>query len=79
MNCPIQSKECQKAECPLWRHDRCGVMDAVLALDYIAEHLEAISGTLEEIKDRGFPDLMCSNWEQHIRNHAARQSEELSL
>lgn len=79
MNCPIQSKECQKAERALWLHDRCGVMDAILTLDYIAEHLGTISGTLEEIRDRGFPAPMPSGWERYIRNQAARQTEDLDL
>lgn len=68
MNCPIQSKECQKAECALWLHDRCGVMDAILTLDSIATHLELISTALEDIRDQGFPDTMPSAWEQHARN-----------
>ena len=79
MNCPIQSKECQKAECALWRYDRCGVMDAILTLDNIAEHLEAISGALEDIRDRGFPAPMPSSWERYIRNQAARQTGDLDL
>lgn len=68
MNCPIQSKECKKAECALWRHDRCGVMDAILTLDNITEHLEAISGALEDIRDRGFPAPMPSGWERYIKS-----------
>lgn len=78
MNCPIQSKECQKDECALWLHDRCGVMDAILTLDYIAEHLGTISGTLEEIRDRGFPVPTPSAWEQHIRNRS-QQSDDANL
>ena len=74
MNCPIQSKECQKAECALWRHDLCGVMDAILTLDDIAEHLEAISGALEDIRDRGFPAPMPSGWEQYMKNQLTQQA-----
>lgn len=75
MNCPIQSKECQKAECALWLHDRCGVMDAILTLDSIAAHLELISTALEDIRDRGFPATMPSAWEQHIRNRVQQSKE----
>lgn len=79
MNCPIQYKECQKAECTLWRHNRCGVMDAILTLDNIADHLEAISGALEDIRDRGFPVSTPSAWEHHMRNKTVRKSEDLGL
>jgi len=75
MNCPIQSKECQKAECALWLHDRCGVMDAILTLDSIATHLELISTALEDIRDQGVPATMPSAWEQHVRNRAQQSDD----
>lgn len=73
MNCPIQSKECQEAECTLWLHDRCGLMDAIMSLANIDEQLSAISGALEDIRDRGYPAPMPSGWGHHIRTQISKQ------